>query len=584
MQMEAADAALSAKIGGNARTWRGRPFMLSLLWLLPVPVVGFLLFSSTGQDDSYITYWVADQLRRTGRLSNYNGKALEQSSSLLHVLLLAGVSLVTRLPVTTVAPWMAIVAGASCAPVAYWLGKRLDARAGWTAAAFVGTSAPLLYWSFGGLETSLATLLVLLALLVMINAIEGSSTSKVGVTMTLFAVVLVRPEMGLVFVVGLVIATAAVRFLVPASWSGQDGCDRGTAARRVFLAAVAVAGCAILVALFRKVYFGAWMPRPVSVKTGTADIQVGYRYAVNTLVQSRTFIAVVVGAVVVATRRRALTPGWIIAGALVATGTVAVIEPGGDRMECGRLLAPWIAVTLILVAASLGRLSASPRVAVACVLIVANAAGVVTYAERYSTGVAAWTHLVQVHKGDRVAATLEVASASYWERRNVIHAWDSIFIHKATPVFAALERVTAPRRLVYASARAGMVVYYLQKDAIRRGQPFRFIDQVGLVDNTWDRCRQGVSSTRVGKPVSWNRALSGRCGPLPDVISGIPTTGIFGLASVKRRYVLVDFQNVVIRPAAWPRREGGRGFQWLAVRRDLVPRLRTELRREGKSR
>src|SRR5438552_19214968 len=105
------------------RTMRGRPWTWGsgvpalLLWLLPAPVVGFLLFSSTGRDDSYITYWAADQLRRTGRITNYNGRALEQSSSLLHVLLLAGTSWTAHLPVTTVAPWIAIVAGASCGPI-----------------------------------------------------------------------------------------------------------------------------------------------------------------------------------------------------------------------------------------------------------------------------------------------------------------------------------------------------------------------------------------------------------------------------------------------------------------------------------
>jgi len=66
------------------------------LWVLVVPALGFLLFGSTGRDDSYITYWVADQFRRTGRIANYNGKAIEQSSSLLHVLVLAGLSWLTR--------------------------------------------------------------------------------------------------------------------------------------------------------------------------------------------------------------------------------------------------------------------------------------------------------------------------------------------------------------------------------------------------------------------------------------------------------------------------------------------------------
>src|SRR5690349_14574210 len=121
---------------------------LSLLWTLVVPAAGFVLFGSSGRDDAYITYWVADQLRRTGRIANYNGRALEQSSSLLHVLLLAAGSAASGIPVTTVGPWMAITFGAMCAPIGYWLCGRLDRRGRWIAAALISTLPPLVYWSF----------------------------------------------------------------------------------------------------------------------------------------------------------------------------------------------------------------------------------------------------------------------------------------------------------------------------------------------------------------------------------------------------------------------------------------------------
>ena len=222
--MQAIDEAPGAKSGGHGWVWGARRPALAL-WLLPAPVVGFLLFSSTGRDDAYITYWAADQLRRTGRITNYNGKALEQSSSLLHVLLLALASEVTRLPVTTVGPWMAIVAGAVCAPVAYWLCDRLEPRGRWAAAALVATLPSLVYWSFGGLETSLATVLVLLSLFVLIRVVEGSTASRFAVATVIVAVVLVRPEMGPVFVIALLIAMVAVQRLVPraASSSPRSG-------------------------------------------------------------------------------------------------------------------------------------------------------------------------------------------------------------------------------------------------------------------------------------------------------------------------------------------------------------------------
>ena len=67
--------------------WR-RP----LLFLAPLLLVliGGTLFPSAGRDDAHIGYWVADGLAKFGRIINYNGEPIEQSSTLLHALVLAG--------------------------------------------------------------------------------------------------------------------------------------------------------------------------------------------------------------------------------------------------------------------------------------------------------------------------------------------------------------------------------------------------------------------------------------------------------------------------------------------------------------
>ena len=556
-----------------------------LLWLLPVPIVGFLLFGSTGRDDAYITYWAADQLRDTGRITNYNGRALEQSSSLLHVLLLAAVSWLTRVSVPTVAPWLAIAAGALCVPVAYLLCGHLDSRSRWVAAALVATLPPLMYWSFGGLETSLATFLVLLALLMIITLAEGGSASRISVAATLVAVVLVRPEMGVVFVAALSIAALLVRLAVPTSWSGKDGCGRDVAARRIFVTALAMAGVACLIAVVRWAYFGAWAPRPVSMKTGV-DLELGFRYIRATLKQSRVWISVAVAAVIIAMRWRSLTPGWVIAASLAATGTAAVVGPGGDWMEGGRLLAPWLAVTLVIVGAILGRISASPRVLLVSLLLIANTTGLINYAARLSTGAAAWTHLVWHRETSNVATDTACTkpSRNWFERRNVVHARDFPFVCDADPIFAALARIVAPRRVVYASGQAGMVVYYLQHKATGRGHPFSFVDWNGLTDDTWDRCRGGLAPRRWGKIVPVVAVLDGRCGRLPDVITGIylPYPGTLGRdpRTLAPEYEPIYKQRNVITSSSWPYGVRTTGTEWLVVRRDLVTKLRTEMRRE----
>jgi len=398
--------------------------------------------------------------------------------------------------------------------------------------------------------------------------------------------VLVRPEMGLVFVVALSFAALLVRLAVPISWKGKDGSGRDVAVRRILLTALAIAGAAGLVAVFRRAYFGLWVPRPVTMKSHT-HIRIGIRYAVATLTQSRVVLSVGVGVVVVAMRWRSLTPGWVIAACLAATVTASVIVPGGDWMAGGRLLTPWLAVILIVVSAFLGRISASSRVLLAVLLIITNMAGMLNYATRFSTGTAAWTHLVWHDTSARVAtnAACIKASGNWFEQRNVLHARDLAFICSADPIFAALARAVPPRRVVYASGQAGMVVYYLQQHATRRGQPFFFIDWNGLIDDTWDRCRRRIAARPHGKIVGVGAVLHGRCGLLPDVITGLYSPGEAGRDPrvLRSEYAPIFMQRNVITSSTWPEGFRTKGTEWLVVRRDLVPKLRTETRREAQA-
>src|SRR6185503_9722704 len=194
-----------------------------------------------------------------------------------------------------------------------------------------------------------------------------------------------------------------------------------------------------------------------------------------------------------------------------------------DWMEGGRLLAPWLAVVLVMVGAVLGRISAAPRVVLVALLLSANIWGLLTYANRYSTGAAVWSHRVWHDKTANVLIDPACAhsSGNWFEEHNVLHARDEYFICNADPILEALARVVAPRRVVYASEQAGMVVYYLQQHATRRGQPFFFVDWYGLTDDTWDRCRGGVPPKPWGKTVQGAAVLDGRCGRLPDVITGL---------------------------------------------------------------
>jgi hypothetical protein len=66
---------------------------------LVLVVVGLTLFPASGRDDIYITYWAAHTLSEYGQILNYEGLRVEQSSSLLHVLLLSVLHLSTHVDV-----------------------------------------------------------------------------------------------------------------------------------------------------------------------------------------------------------------------------------------------------------------------------------------------------------------------------------------------------------------------------------------------------------------------------------------------------------------------------------------------------
>src|ERR1051326_5073498 len=91
--------------------------------------LGFALFRSTGQDDCYISYWPAHTLATYGRIVNYNGEAVEQSSSLLWVLAMGLVAFISRQPVPLIGPLLSIVFGALTVVMASRLSSRLDRRA-----------------------------------------------------------------------------------------------------------------------------------------------------------------------------------------------------------------------------------------------------------------------------------------------------------------------------------------------------------------------------------------------------------------------------------------------------------------------
>ena len=120
-----------------------------------------LLFSSTGRDDAHITYWSAYSLSRFGEILNYNGDRVEQSSSLLQVLLLSLIGLLSGAKMVSIGKISSIVFGIASLIAIYRLALKIDSRTAFPTAVLTGTSVYFIYWSYGGLESTLVAFTVL---------------------------------------------------------------------------------------------------------------------------------------------------------------------------------------------------------------------------------------------------------------------------------------------------------------------------------------------------------------------------------------------------------------------------------------
>ncbi|MFP5304318.1 MAG: hypothetical protein ACLGI7_00660, partial [Gammaproteobacteria bacterium] len=138
-----------------------RPALLHPYLLGPVALllIGGALFPSSGRDDVHIAFWSAWTLIEHGALLNYSGEALEQGSSLLHILLLALVAAITGLEIADIATPLSILFAALAVVEAGRLAQRLGASMHW-AVALAATSTPLVYWAFGALESTLVAYIV----------------------------------------------------------------------------------------------------------------------------------------------------------------------------------------------------------------------------------------------------------------------------------------------------------------------------------------------------------------------------------------------------------------------------------------
>ncbi len=443
---------------------------------------------------------------------------MEQSSSLLQTLLLAALHALSGIGI----PELAWASGIAAAALAVALAPRLLPRGSPGAGAvawLAALSAPLLYWSFSGMETPLVALLGVLLALSARSAAEGRGAlgrPLLGGCVAL-GYLLARPEAPLLAIplfaaLALWLAAAATR----GDWEAR------AAARRVARLGGVAFVLAALIALARLAWFGSALPQPVVAKSAGLSAAVlgrgiDYLWAVPSLFP---LYAGVLAALALLSRRnahgvRACGPA---AAALLSAGQLAFAAlSGGDWMEAGRLLAPAVPCMAAATVWACQALPSRPlRVAAQALALALCAIGTLDVARRESTGIPVWTQPTSVFLPRYDAAAL-------CERANRIHVRD---MPAAVALGEILARLAPPggERIQVFTGQGGMVLF----DALRpvHGR-VGVVDRSGLLDRFLTSSPTAVARgrSRYGLNVEFDAILDQRVRihaesglPAPDVV------------------------------------------------------------------
>jgi hypothetical protein len=516
------------------------------------------VFGVGARDDDYITYWVAEQLAKTGHFVNIDGARIEQSSSLAHVLVLAALYFVTRLPL----PVLGFAVGLASLVATIWLTSRLAGRARpeawWAATLVVAIAYPIVYWATGGLETVFAAASVLWFL----HSLHGVLTRDdvrartiVAYAASCLLVVAVRPDtmvVSIVLVLG-VVGVGALRALRPLANLLPE-----VATRRAVLAAMGPVGATAVVTAFRLVEFHRFLPEPeLAKKGGLSTLPAGFSYVFSSFphwMWAAYLVLLVLGVACVLATRSLL--GLLMAATFIL-GVVGIMFTRGDWMGGARLLVPYLAPGLIVMVLGVWWLARWWRVAVLAALAVVECVALVYFADGATWVSSAYTaqsenpaFVISGDIGSPFGATVTssagpVPSEPWYTAWDFPHERDAVFLAAATPKLRAiLERAHGPGRITIASYQAGMVAYTWQNEFPGR---LDFIDMDGLVNNVFSRC-QGLAATFAGEIITlpqWARD-AGRCAPpLPDLLFlVIPPWSVPGL---EREYHVVEIVTVNYR-------------------------------------
>ncbi len=528
--------------------------------------IGIFFFPSAGRDDVHITYWTAHALSSFGEIINYNGERVEQSSSLLHTLLLALIKYITDINIVDIGAYLSIFFGL----LTIYLTGRLSLlmkQGKMFTQILTATSVPLLYWSFGALETSLVSATILFLLMRVIKFSSDVTINNYLLSIvSIFLYLLVRPEAFFVISLFLFIPLGILFFRH----------EKYSPFLILFATTILLF---ILIVLFRYNYFGSFFPQPVVAKIGISIIEKihsGTHYYYNSLKQYPFFIVLalpIVFYITIKIKETIKNKDLVIVISLLLTYALFTLSSGGDWMEGARFFVPIIGPALVV--ASLFYLPLiGPKRAVGYGVFL-NLIFLLYFTIRFSTGYPI------IYYKDYVTAIPKAKEFSFFETANRVHYRDIPFIVEFK---AILKKITSEgMQPNIMSIQAGMVPYHIFQDYYNKA---KFIDFVGLSTRDFTECKitNSLPKTTLGIQINYKYyfshidALQKTCGiVVPDIIYDLDVENLNRVRSiVASGYTLVYLQTGEIGNGNLFKGGYVRGTQFIAVRTNIVSQLGLE--------
>ncbi len=553
---------------------------------------GVLLYSgSTGTDDVYITYWSAKMLSDGGHIVNYNGDTLEQSSSLLHVIILATLHQLSGIPFAVLGIYLSAFLGGLTLLVVWHLANALQLKYAWFVIFFCAVFPYFVYWSFAGLETTLVALLVTLLVYAVVKVFTQTMTNSLFLftILLIFAYLLARPEA--IFVISLFFLEIAGYLLVYNRFSHKPAVIYTT---QHYIKLTQLLGISlilfIILSFWRYQTFGQIFPQPVYAKSAASplsDLLAGIEY----LLQQYWIpsLAVLTGLVILGITRilrhhlqDTREQAWVIILLFFLAQMAFIVTKGNDWMPGGRFFVP---VLPLLVIAGLYIVNQFLLKIAPIILILLSLAALIDNAN-FNKYQSRGTFLPLTKAiSEPVLNNFESAQNQFdWpekvSREHLAFIPPIIMLDK---IITALLKIKSSLTIV--SGEMGMVPFYIAQKHF--GQ-VKFIDLYGLATNHLTHCDlenyfQGQFGShlfrgRFGIQISpWFlfhnfKDIQKNCSvPEPDIVCGLGTAEwLNDLDESKRKHQLIYRQSGRITTGdCWSRQKENASY-FIAIHQDLL--------------